>query len=63
MGIRKSVGKNKKSKRGAQGIGVRRQEVVQKAARDSERERGRSGRKSTRATGPAPSPRPGERQR
>ena len=37
MGIRKSQGKNKKSKRGAAAIEVKREETVKKAARETGR--------------------------
>jgi hypothetical protein len=37
MGIRQSQGKNKKSRRGASAIGVRREEAMKKATRETKR--------------------------
>jgi hypothetical protein len=39
MGIRKSTGKNKKSKKGASAIAVRRDEVARRAAADGRKSR------------------------
>jgi len=44
MGIRKSVGKNKKSKRPATAVAVKRAETVRRAARDQRKAHGKLGR-------------------
>ena len=43
MGVRKSIGKNKKSKRPASAVAVKREEIVRRAAKDAVKPRRPSG--------------------